>query len=267
MKRCFLFPLLALLLFTPVPGHADTTLTLVADQWCPYNCTPGDDRPGYIVELMQHIFAKHNITVKYESMAWTSAIAKTREGEFDALIGASQSDAPDFVFPHAIAGMSMMEFWVRKNYPWKYKGVSSLDNVRIGIIEGYSYSKMMDLYLNLHRGEKKRIQAATGDNALETNLNKLEAGTIDVTVEDRNVVRHYYESQSSPVAIQPAGSPLDHDKPEDSFIYVAFAPNKPDSERYAQLFTEGIEQMRKNGELKILLERYNVEDWFPVTQR
>ena len=29
-------------------------IILVADEWCPYNCTPGENKQGYIVEIAKH---------------------------------------------------------------------------------------------------------------------------------------------------------------------------------------------------------------------
>lgn len=33
-------------------------VVLGADEWCPYNCTPGSNQPGYVVELAKAIFEK-----------------------------------------------------------------------------------------------------------------------------------------------------------------------------------------------------------------
>lgn len=37
---------------------AEEVITLVADEWCPYNCVPNSEKPGYAIEIAQEIFNK-----------------------------------------------------------------------------------------------------------------------------------------------------------------------------------------------------------------
>ena len=44
-------------------------------------------------------------------------------------------------------------------------------------------------------------------------------------------------------------------------IYIAFAPDAPNSEKYAAILTEGMKQLRASGELDTVLGRYGLVDW------
>ncbi|MEQ1790535.1 MAG: hypothetical protein ABL857_08835, partial [Rickettsiales bacterium] len=54
-----LFVILLAILVTPLTNaHAaeQTTINIVADEWCPFNCDPESDKPGYVIELAKEIF-------------------------------------------------------------------------------------------------------------------------------------------------------------------------------------------------------------------
>jgi len=51
MKNLSIIALL-LSLFLISPAIADT-ITIRADVWCPYNCEPDSEKPGYMIEIVQ----------------------------------------------------------------------------------------------------------------------------------------------------------------------------------------------------------------------
>jgi len=44
-------------------------------------------------------------------------------------------------------------------------------------------------------------------------------------------------------------------------LYLAFSPSLPTSRYYSQLLSEGIREMRENGRLQAILDRYGIQDW------
>ena len=79
---------LALAVLSPVATAGAETLTLVADEWCPYNCTPGDEKPGFLVEIVKKVFEPQGFTVDYKIVPWARAIRDTRAGRYSAILGA-----------------------------------------------------------------------------------------------------------------------------------------------------------------------------------
>lgn len=61
-------PSLALLLAVVLQCARAETITIVADPWCPYNCEPGSDEPGFMVEIARRVFAEAGIEVRYETV-------------------------------------------------------------------------------------------------------------------------------------------------------------------------------------------------------
>ncbi|MEK2644629.1 transporter substrate-binding domain-containing protein [Bdellovibrio sp. BCCA] len=50
-------------------------------------------------------------------------------------------------------------------------------------------------------------------------------------------------------------------KDSEPFLYVGFSPNNPKSKIYAKILNQGIDDLRRSGELRRILEKYNLEDW------
>ena len=73
-------------------------ITIVADEWCPFNCEPNSKAPGFMIEIATEIFSKAGHSVNYSTMDWDEALTAVRKGEFKAIVGAANEDAPDSIF-------------------------------------------------------------------------------------------------------------------------------------------------------------------------
>jgi polar amino acid transport system substrate-binding protein len=234
---------------------AAATLTIVADEWCPYNCAPGSDKPGYMIEIARRVLGDAGHEIDYRNMPWSRAIEEARAGRFDAIVGAAQGDAPDFVFPEHRLGISANVFVVKRDSAWRFDGLASLEGRSLGIIRDYSYGDPLDDYIAQHERDAGRIQIASGDTALDTNFRKLEAGRIDVLVEDRNVVEQFLVGSGQAERFEIVGDLGDDD------LFIAFSPATEGADELARLLGEGVQQLRASGELAAILARYAVRDW------
>ena len=264
MRRFFVPVLLVCLggLASGFSSAAYETVVLAADEWCPYTCAEDALEPGFMVEIANRAFKPYNIHVQYKVMSWARAIEQARAGKIDGIIGAAHGDAPDFIFPEMLQGVSSMQFWVRKDSSWVYDSIAALDRVKIGIATDYSYGKVLDLYLKVHATETSRIQAVTGQSPLTVNLQKLTTGTIDVLPQDKSVMQYYFVSHNLPVNIKSAGIVTDGENVDDNYLYIAFGPNKPKAQYYADLMNKRMAEMRRSGELHEILARYKIDDWY-----
>lgn len=260
MKAFLTSVLMAITVFTCTPsGVRAETVTLVADIWCPYNCEPGSEKPGYMIELATKAFSRHGIKVDYKVMPWARAIEDTRHAKYNGIIGAYYSDAPDFVFPQIAQGTCQFAFYVRANDDWVYTGATSLSGRSLGVINDYSYSKELDAYIAAQSSDEKSVQVASGDNAMDINLRKLLAGRLDSFIEDRQAVS-YMLSQNPDIKktdLKEAGI-LPDESDENGAIFIAFSPNHPKSEKYAKILADETAAMRKSGEMTKILSRYGI---------
>lgn len=259
MKKIIIFSLLAVFIFSPLNAFAEK-ITVVADEWCPYNCAPGE-KPGFMIEIAQAVFKKNNIEVDYSIMPWSRAVELTRQGQYSAIVGSTNGDAPDFVFPEKSQGLSTTAFFGLSDSKWEYKGEQSLPEVVIGVIDDYSYSSVVDEYIKKNLNNRDRIQVIGGENALELNIKKLEAKRIDAFPEDVNVLTDYYTSRGQTVPLKNLGEASSKTDLKDKELFLAFSPKNPESKRYASMLSAGTDELRKSGELKKILDKYGVSDW------
>ncbi|MBF0239229.1 MAG: transporter substrate-binding domain-containing protein [SAR324 cluster bacterium] len=236
------------------PVYADT-ISLRADEWCPYNCSPESAKPGFMIEIAKAIFTGAGHQLDYQIQPWARAIEDTRSGKFNGIIGASRGDAEDFIFPENEQGSQTMSFFVKKGDSWTYSNLDSLKNRVLGVIKDYAYSDELDQYIETNAKNSKAVQVASGENALEINVKKILGGRIQVILEDPNVIAEYLENSNQQGALEAAGS-LEKDN-----LYIAFGPQNPKSAQYAKLLSDGMNSLRKSGELKKILSKYGIKDW------
>jgi len=229
-------------------------IRLRADLWMPFNGDPAGEKPGFAVEIARRIFVPQGILIDYQITPWGDALKAANSGDIDGVIGADQVEAARLVIPAESIGDSRMGIYVLKTSTWKYENLDSLANIRLGVQLDYKYWPEMDAYILQHH--EPRVVRIGGDNPIDDALAKLKAGEIDALVEtvdafDWAVSDAGYDMTDFRAAnLHPAEG-----------VYIAFASHGGNGARYAQIFDQGIQELRRNGELKRILARYGLIDW------
>ncbi|WP_422023152.1 substrate-binding periplasmic protein [Roseibium sp.] len=227
------------------------TLTFTADEWCPVNCEPGSERPGYMVEIAEAILKPEGYEINYVTLNWSRALIYTRSGRFNAVFGALKGDAPDFVFPTSPQGMTAVGLFVRQDSNWLYADSSSLANQRIGLIRDYAYGDELEKLIQQYA----KPNYSGGDKPLELNMRQMIAGRLDIVVEDVNTFRHSAKELGLDREFKLAKTFSEEE------IFVAFSPDAPSSQELADLLGKGMHRLRQTGELAKILARYGLSDW------
>ncbi len=256
MYRLFVLIMCAFL-FLSSKAFAET-VTIAADRWCPYNCEPGSEHPGFMIEIAEKVFAKHNIKVEYLVVPWTRAIEESRQNKYTAIVGAAHKDAPDFVFPETAQGLMRNSFYVKKGDTWKFTNIASLAKISLGVIADYSYNEELDKYIVKNKKNSKLIQVISGDGALDTNIKKVVAGRVGAIIDAEYVINYTLAQNKMIGKIEKAGAvpPTKNDN-----LFVAFSPKNPKAKEYAEMLSKGTDELRKSGQLQKILNFYNVTDW------
>jgi polar amino acid transport system substrate-binding protein len=236
-------------------GVVAETITLVADEWCPYNCDPKSASPGYVVEITKIIHESAGYEVQYINVPWSRAIIEVTEGTYDGAIAATLKEIPLGIFPEEEIGISKDVFIIRKEDTWHYTSIESLQSLRLGVVQDYDYGEPLNTYIVQNMGSSV-INVIAGANAAERSLKMLLSERIDTYLEDRNVAQYMAKKMDIYGSIGYGGT-----IEEPSPLYIAFSPANRNSKRYAQLMSEGIRKMRKSGELAKILEKYGLVDW------
>jgi polar amino acid transport system substrate-binding protein len=82
------------------------------------------------------------------------------------------------------------------------------------------------------------------------------AGQIRAVVDTEAAIRYISDEMNIQDKIECAGY---GDEP--AMIYIAFSPSKQGSADYARILSEGIIELRKTGELQVILNKYGLQDW------
>ena len=250
MKKMLL--LVAGMLSIAITASAGETLTVVADEWCPFNCAPGSAKAGFGIDILKAVFEPKGITVAYSTMKWETALKETAANKHGAVIGSFREDTPGFAVPDEEVGINIQVAYVKKGNPWKYAGPTSLAGKKVGLIEGYTFGHGIDEYLAAHPAQLVKV---TGESALPALMRKLLLGEVDLVFEDSFVFALKQKELGLADKFQEAG------RMEGNQVFVAFAPGRPESKRYAALLTAGIRELRANKRLAGILKNYGIADW------
>ncbi len=228
------------------------TITIVADEWPPFNIVPGSEYEGYMVDIARTVFSPKGIEIDYKVIPWKRAVKGTRDGDYNAVIGASRTDAEGFIFPNEELAQNILSFYVKNGNPWIFENKNSLDSIKLGTIGGYDYRKWLNAHIKENESSDK-VQIIMGDSPLKRNLQKVILGRIDVVVDNEAAIRWVAKKDGILDEITAAG----YGK-EPSFCYIAFSPNIEGSKNYAQILSDGIKELRSSGELQIILDKYGL---------
>lgn len=256
MRTAAALGLLALLSLLATPAEAET-IRIRADEWLPYNGPSSEQPPGYMIEMARKIAEAAGHTVEYRHIPWEDALAGVRDGRFDCVVGATRTDAPDFVFAAQHWGLSSVAMYALSDSDWRYTGIASLAGVRLGVIPDYSYSEALDAYIEEHGDDPQRvIKVSSGGRVAMNAASRLISGKIDVFAEDPNVMRQTLTTLNLGDRIVERGRAKEADP-----IYIACTPADPRGARYATLFSDGTNDLRERGELARILAGYGMRDW------
>lgn len=252
--------LLILLTLLPVVGQAET-LVLGSDKWCPYVCTPGSSRPGYMVELARAVFEPLGIHVEYQNIPWLRAKLMLEKGKLQGLIAATPANTADLkpapVFPSEEEGRMHNSFYTLAENNWQFRQAPSLTDIRLGVVDGYDYGPHIQPYISRWK-DSGRVLAITGQQPINRLIKLMQMGRVDTVLEDDDVF-HYAARQADFDDYRSAGAtgtPAAVNK-----LFIAFSPADPNAEKYAQILSDGVKRLRHSGELARILQRYGLKDW------
>ncbi len=250
----YTYVVVSVLIFAASMAVADV-ITIRADEWCPYNCDPDSDRPGFMIEIAQTVFERAGHTVDYQILPWERALNEAKKGRINGLVGLLRQEEPEFIFPDQETGYTIAVFYVQKDEEWRYTGIQSLEQVSLGGISGYYYGEEVNAYIQEHKKDDKHVQLLFGETAFQRNVQKLLNERISALLANRFVMSYFLHETEQQGLLEEAG------ESQDGLIYIGFSPAHPKSQEYAGILSKGTEQLRQSGELEQILARYGLQDW------
>jgi polar amino acid transport system substrate-binding protein len=237
----------------PAPASAEV-VTMAADVWCPYNCRPDADHPGFAIEMAKAILEPQGRKVEYIVIPWARTLEEVRAGKIAVAIGAGPSDNRGLRFGQECIGAPANVLIVRKGEGFAYNGPESLKGKRLGAIRDYTYDEKLDAYIAANP-QGDAVQLTSGEDAVQQNLRKLLGGRVDAVVESTDVTKFTLTQLglADKVEILPQG--------EASPVYLAVSVQWPGAQELTETLDKGVGQLRRDGRLAAILAKYGVADW------
>jgi polar amino acid transport system substrate-binding protein len=235
-------------------GPGGKSLSIVADEWCPFNCSKDSLDQGFVIDMTKEILGAVGFDIDYRTQAWTSALDDVKAGRRDAVVGASREEAQGLVMVEEPFGENKNCFYTRLADPFVYSSVAALPVRRIAIAAGYLYGEPLDSYIASNRPNFNRIQMVTGEQPLLINIRKLESRRVDTVIENMQVMDYSLRKyRISGIRLAGCDAPTP--------IYMAISPKRDDAGKVASMLAIGIRKMRQSGKMRELLARYGLSDW------
>jgi polar amino acid transport system substrate-binding protein len=251
-KSLPLLLLLASMLWRPTVAQADTWVVR-SDAWCPYNCAPEDKNPGYMVEILQGAARASGHQVDYKLMPYSRALLEAQQGRITAVVGMLANGRKGFLFSEPM-GVDSNCLFVKGGSPLRYRSPADLDGLApIGSNQGYGYPQE---FMAWKAKNPTKVEELAGDDVLGRHARRLALNRINSFVENENVFRNAAVQVPELKAVEVAGCMSGGDP-----LFIGFSSKNPKAGEFKAAVDAHLAAMRKSGELKKLLEKYQVKPW------
>jgi polar amino acid transport system substrate-binding protein len=221
------------------------------DYWCPLSCQVGAEQEGYTIDILRAIFEPRGYQVDFTNTNYSRALKLVRKGLADVIPSTIKAEAPDFVFPQLSIGSNRFCVYARENHNWSYDLPHDLADHKVVVVQSYDYGEQLSVWLDANTQQVDRL---TGGDLVGRMIRMVHLGRVDVLIEDEFMVNHYFR-QHPHLKLKKVGceSPV--------YTYIGLTPSNPNSLRTAQIFDEGLLELRKSGELDTIMKSYGLHDW------
>lgn len=245
------------LLFNPVVADKNQKLLVVADTWCPFNCLSGTEEAGIMIELARLALNESGYDIDYQNLPWIRAAWLVKDGGAEAIVGMGKSKRTEekYLFPRFPLAFTQVCFYTSSEADWIYKGVESLEGLRLGWINGYKFGdKNLDEWVEKHK-DSVFVETVSGDrNLLERLIKMTQHNRVDVIAEVRSTVEYTLRRSKNTANLRIAGC-----LPQVDDVYIAFSKVETESDQYIAALDTGIERMlTKPDALLPLFEKYGL---------
>lgn len=229
-------------------------------QACPHMC-PGQEDPGFTVEIAQEALAEQGWPVEFVAMPWARIVFQTNAGALHATLSTGRKESPLLIYPEQPLARQDDCFYGRADDDWQPVDLASFTNRKTVVFKGWvledDYRKELGPTEYATRFLDFSIDPYYSDRAIQL----VAMGRIDAFWMDTTMFGYYQSTQNNPLLkdIKLLGCIYDQ------FLYIGFSPQKPSlSHVLAKDFDRGIAILRKSGRLAAILAKYGVSDWYPV---
>ena len=247
MKKTVCF-LLIIIIFSSVALADDKEIVAVSDPWPPY-VNPMHPNDGLSMEIVRASYKTQGYTVKLEYVPWVRAEKGVMEGKYDILPNTWMTEERKkklhFSAPYVV---NVVRFIKRKDDPFEYDGLSSLNGKIVGTVRGYGYGDDFLKADNFRREEA---------DSFILNIKKLThpSKRIDLTLEDEIVARANIVNNDptllDEIAFTKKALTLRN-------LYVCCGFKNPRHDELINAFNKGLIEIKANGVYEAIKTNYGI---------
>ncbi|GGX39932.1 substrate-binding periplasmic protein [Saccharospirillum salsuginis] len=235
-----------LVLLALVLGFAQAdTITAAQDPWPPF--VQDQAEAGLSVDLVRAALEHEGYEVEMTIMPWARAIDQVKNGNIDVLVATWYTEERTAYLRYSEPYMqNQLKFIKQAGDDFEFEGLESLSGKTVGVVRGYGYG---DEFLNATNFSRPET------NNIASNLLKLDAGRIDLTLEDEIVALSTMKNEG----IDPSKYDFTNNALSVNDLHVSSGIANARSEEIIAAFNRGLAAIRENGTMAELLSKYGVE--------
>ncbi|MDN4504014.1 transporter substrate-binding domain-containing protein [Alteromonadaceae bacterium BrNp21-10] len=177
-------------------AHAKT-LKVCYDQWAPMTIFPSAGAPerGVVIDMLQQIYTAKGYQLEYYEVPLARGLAMVAEGLCDMLPEYlfSKELEKDFEFAREATFAYATAFVVRRDDPWLYNGIQSIQGKRVATGPGWDYSSMSANYQDYLDDPKnaKFVEVIAGDDdVVDRVFRMIKENRVDLYADNELVLQH-----------------------------------------------------------------------------
>ncbi|WP_428813184.1 transporter substrate-binding domain-containing protein [Vibrio makurazakiensis] len=222
------------------------TITAAQDPWPPF-VNKGKGDVGISVEIVTEALASQGHQVQFKIMPWTRALNEVKSGKVDILVATWFTDERTSFLNYSDPYLeNSLKFIKRAGDNFEYSDFNSLNGKSVGIIRNYGYGSDF-----LGASNFKKPEA----NDLISNVKKLKAKRIDLTLEDELVAK----ATISGAGMNLSDFAFTNNALSVNPIHVTSGLSNPKNAEIIEAFNKGLAEIKSNGKLESILAKYGIK--------
>lgn len=226
---------------------AKGVVTAAQDPWPPFVQAGKVRYAGISVDVVQEALRTQGYALRMTIMPWSEALENVKQGKIDLLVATWFTEArTDFLRYSNPYMQNELKFIMPADSNFSYSGLDSLKGKKVGVVEGYGYGEEF-----LNASHFTRVVAKD----TPTNLRKLLAGHIDMTLDDAAVAKMQIQGSG----LKTSQFKFSKKNLSTNDLHVTTGLSNPRSEELIKAFDKGLKEIKANGTFDKLLKRYGLE--------
>lgn len=230
---------------------AQKKIVIAATDWAPYS---GSSllNGGFLSEITITAFRKAGYDATLIILPWKRALEMTKEGKYDALLGASYTKERTLFFAYPKHSWNNhVFFFVKKETNRTYVTLKDFCPARIGVFLGSFYAERF-----------RKIGCLTVEEVptIQQNIKKLLSDRIDLFIDSKDAVVYYINKEfpGHKNDIKTVLPCYENDK-----IYLVISKKIPKSAQMIRDYDLGIKAIKADGSYQKIIEKHGITPFQP----